>query len=153
MDLIAGDAREILLALSVDDWDGLRDRGWFVATLSLGAEMEPEWLDLFALAARETSGGPLPGAFTDARRGIRTRGATLSDRTVERVDRDWVASVAALAANHFDRIATRWLELLASESWISNSDDSPPLHEVVERLTSFCRAASVAEDVLLAWDI
>ena len=34
MDLIAGDAREILLAISVDDWAGLRDRSRFVAYIS-----------------------------------------------------------------------------------------------------------------------
>jgi hypothetical protein len=153
MDLIAGDAREIVLALSVDDWDGLRDRGRFVATLSLGAEMEPEWLDLFALAAREALSGPLPRPFADARSGLRSTRTALSDRTVERVDRDWIASVAALAPNCHDRIASRWLELLVADGWIADSGESAPLHEVVERLTSFCRAACEAEDVLLAWTI
>ena len=51
MDLIAGDAREILLAISVDDWAGLRDRSRFVAYISLGGGLDLTWLDLLALAA------------------------------------------------------------------------------------------------------
>jgi hypothetical protein len=52
MDLVAGDAREILLAIAVGDWAGLRDPNRFVAYVSLGGGMDQTWLDLFAQAAR-----------------------------------------------------------------------------------------------------
>jgi hypothetical protein len=41
MDLVAGDAREILLAIGIDDWAGLHDRTRFFGCLSLGGGMDP----------------------------------------------------------------------------------------------------------------
>ena len=43
MDLIAGDAREIMLAVGMEDWSGLRDPGRFPAYISLGGGMDPSW--------------------------------------------------------------------------------------------------------------
>src|SRR4029453_15398946 len=48
MDLIAGQEKDILLAIAVDDWAGLRDRDRFDAHLSLGGGLDPTWLDLFS---------------------------------------------------------------------------------------------------------
>ena len=56
MDLVTGDAPEILLAISVDDWAGLRDTRRFQAHISLGGGMDPAWPDLFARSAREVIG-------------------------------------------------------------------------------------------------
>jgi len=56
MDLVAGDEREILLAIAVDDWAGFDDRGRFDAHLSLGGGLDPTWLDLFAEAIRTVTG-------------------------------------------------------------------------------------------------
>ena len=47
MDLVAGDERAILLAISVEDWSGLDDHARFDAHLSLGGGLDPTWLDLF----------------------------------------------------------------------------------------------------------
>jgi len=51
MELIAGDAREILLPIGIGDWAGLRDPTRFDAYVSLGGGMDHVWLDLFAQAA------------------------------------------------------------------------------------------------------
>jgi hypothetical protein len=48
MDLVAGDERSILLAISVDDWAGFDDPTRFDAHLSLGGGLDPTWLDLFS---------------------------------------------------------------------------------------------------------
>jgi hypothetical protein len=66
MDLVAGDAREIMLAISAEDWAGLRDRGRFPGHISLGGGLDPTWLDLFAQAARDTTGGDTPRSFGDS---------------------------------------------------------------------------------------
>ena len=56
MDLVAGDAREILLAITIEDWAGLDDRSRFDAHLSLGGGLDPTWLDLFSEAVRSVTG-------------------------------------------------------------------------------------------------
>src|SRR4029077_6572643 len=68
MDLIAGDERLILLAISVDDWAGLDDPSRFDAHLSLGGGLDPTWLDLFAEAVRSVTATDQPTSFLDARR-------------------------------------------------------------------------------------
>ena len=52
MDLIAGDAREILLVIGLDDLLAFDDPARFDAHLSLGGGLDPTWLDLFAEATR-----------------------------------------------------------------------------------------------------
>jgi len=157
MDLIAGDAREILLAIGVDDWAGLRDRGRFPAYISLGGGMEPKWLDLFAMAARETSGASSPGSFTAAscplESRLQSKLAMLGDRTVERVDPHWVEEIAALPHHQVDRVAARWIELIDSEVCEIDPEEKPMMRALAGELIDFCRAAREAEDVLFAWSI
>lgn len=153
MDLIAGDAREILLAVAVDDWAGLRDHDRFTAYISLGGRMDPTWLDLFAQAAREVSGSNQPGPFSEATRALDTRSASLSDRIVERVDSHWIDAVALLPDGHLDRIAARWIALIDCEECDVDTDDKPMLRELAGDLVAFCRRAEDAEDVVFAWSI
>jgi hypothetical protein len=153
MDLVAGDAREILLAIGVDDWAGLRNPHRFVAYISLGGGMDTTWLDLFAQAARETTGGASPGPFSEATRALESRMTALSDRTVERVDPHWIDDVALLPEAHLDRIAGRWIDLIDCEECEVERDDKPMLRELAGELVSFCRRAEGAEDVLFAWSI
>lgn len=47
MDLVAGDAWGIFLALSIDDAAAFRDPDRFVARPLLGGGLDPNWLDLF----------------------------------------------------------------------------------------------------------
>ena len=60
MDLVAGDSREILLALAVDDIASLGDRSRFDAHLALGGGTDPTWLDLFSEAVRTVTPSSAP---------------------------------------------------------------------------------------------
>ena len=157
MDLVAGDAREILLAIGVEDWAGLNDRGRFPAYISLGGGMDPTWLDLFAEAARDTNGNSAPGSFSDAacplESRLQNRLAQIGDRTIERVDPHWVEDVAMLADSEVDRIAGRWIELIEREECDVDPDEKPMLRQLAGELVDFCRLARGAEDVLFAWSI
>ena len=157
MDLVAGDAREILLALGVEDWHGLRDPARFSAHLPLGGRMDPSWLDLLARAIRDVTGCDEPGPFTEAclpleGRQLTRLGASV-ERTVERVDPHWVDDVALVPDRSLDRIAARWIELIDCEECEVEPDDKPMIRSVTGELVAFCRAAQTAEDVMLAWTI
>ena len=56
MDLVAGDAPDILMVIGLDDLVALDDRRRFPAHLALGSGLDPTWLDLFAEAARTVTG-------------------------------------------------------------------------------------------------
>ena len=56
MDLVAGESREILLAVAVDDLAAFEDQARFPAHLSFGGAIDPTWLDLFSQAARAVTG-------------------------------------------------------------------------------------------------
>jgi hypothetical protein len=157
MDLVAGDAREILLAISVDDWVGLRDRGRFHAYISLGGGMDPVWLDLFSRAVRDVVGSASPGSFRDAACPLESRPQNslshLGDRTIERVDPHWIDEVAALPDDRVARVAARWIELIDAEICEVEPDEKPMLRALTGDLIDFCRSAADAEDVLFAWSI
>jgi len=153
MDLIAGDAREILLAIGVGDWAGLRDPRRFVAYVSLGGGMDQTWLDLFAQAARECMSHSAPGPFTDATYALETRLAALSERTVQRVDPHWVDEVALLPDAYTDRVAARWIDLIDCQQCDVDPEEKPMLRELAGDLVTFCRRAQGAEDVLFAWSL
>ena len=60
MDLVAGNSKEILLAITMGDWVGLGDRSRVDAHLSLGGGLDPTWLDLFSEAVRSVTGAARP---------------------------------------------------------------------------------------------
>ena len=155
MDLVAGDAREIFLAIGLDDWASLRDRRRFPAYISFGGGMDRQWLDLFAQAARESMSDSDPGAFSDAccplegMPGV----ADIGDRTIEKVDPHWVDDVALLPDSYLDRIASRWIDLIDCEECDVDPEEKPMLREMAGNLVEFCRRAQGAEDVLFAWSV
>jgi hypothetical protein len=157
MDLVAGDAREILLAVGMEDWSRLRDPSRFAAYLSLGGGMDPCWLDHFARAAREVTGRDKPGSFSDAacplESRLHKRLAGIGDRTIERVDPHWVDGVAMLPEREVDRIAARWIEVIDSEECSVDPEEKPMLRQLAGDLLDFCRRAEGAEDVLFAWSM
>src|SRR4029079_6669432 len=82
MDLVAGDAPDILMAIGLDDLAALDDQRRFPAHLALGSGLDPTWLDLFAHAARSRHGSSEPADFIDAR--LELNGSDESDdRTIE----------------------------------------------------------------------
>src|SRR4051794_20856963 len=87
MDLVAGDARDIALALAVDDPASFADPDRFTAHLSLGAGLDPTWLDLFSEAVRSVTAQGAPVDFLDARSELDGAAGT-TERIIERVDPD-----------------------------------------------------------------
>jgi hypothetical protein len=115
--------------------------------------MDQTWLDLFSQAAREVAGGDSPAPFSDSIYSLDNRLAGLSDRTVERVDPEWVDDVALLPEGQLDGIAARWIDLIDCEECSVDPDEKPMLRELAGDLVDFCRRAEGAEDVLFAWSI
>lgn len=152
MDLIAGEAAEILLALSVDDLAGLDDQRRFPAHVALGGGLDPTWLDLFAEAARSVVGGDGPSDFLDAR--IELDGGPEDDgRSIERVDPSWITAVARIPEAHLGAIASRWIDLVEEEMGSLARDEKPWIRDLTGRLVTFCRTADRAPDVLFAWSL
>jgi hypothetical protein len=152
MDLVAGSEREILLAISVEDWAGFDDRGRFDAHLSLGGGLDPTWLDLFSEAIRVVTDSDGPTDFIDARREL--DGATDTvDRVIERVDPAWVGAVARLADRHVDAVAGRWVDLIEEELGFLPREEKPWIRQLAGDLVAFSRAADRSSDVLFAWSL
>ncbi len=151
MDLVAGSAREILLAISVDDWEGLRNPYRFDAHVSLGGGMDQTWLDLFSQAAREVTGDDAPGPFTEACCPLDH--GDVGDRTVESVDQHWIDGVALIPDGAVDGVAARWIDLIECEECDVDSEEKPMLRSLAGDLVAFCRRAQGADDVLFAWSL
>ena len=150
MDLIAGDAREILLVLTVEDWGALADRSRFDAHLSLGGGLDPTWLDLFSEAVRSVTGGEAPSDFIDARRELDGPGQ-LAERSVERVDPAWLGAVARLGDREVDAVAGRWIDLVEEDLGELPREEKPWIRELAGQIVTFARAADQSQDVIFAW--
>jgi hypothetical protein len=152
MDLVAGDAPDILMVIGLDDLPALDDRRRFPAHLSLGSGLDPTWLDLFAEAARAVTGGDGPADFIDAR--LELDGPDdADDRTIERVDPSWIGTVARISDSDLGAIAGRWIELVEDELGELPREEKPWIRELAGQLVEFCRAADRAPDVLFAWSL
>jgi hypothetical protein len=152
MDLVSGDSREILLAISVDDWAGLDDTGRFDAHISLGGAMDPTWLDRFSEAVRDVTGGDEPMDFIDARRDL-DGPADLGDRTVERIDPAWISGIAHLGEGQVDAVAGRWIELVEEDIGALPREEKPWIRQVAGDLVGFARRSDMSSDVILAWSL
>ena len=138
MDLVAGDARDIVLVLSIDDTQAFEDGDRFVAHLPLGGGLDPTWLDLFSEAVRSVTGNDEPGDFLDARSEL--DGAVEGERIVDRVDPDWVEHVAAVPDDLVGALAGRWIELLEEELGLLAREEKPWIRDLTGRIVVF-RAA------------
>jgi hypothetical protein len=152
MDLVAGDAREIVLTLAVDELAAFRDTGRFPAFLSLGSGLDPTWLDEFSRAARDVTGGAEPVDFLDARGEL---DGVPSERIVERVDREWVAAVGRLRDEALPSIAAHWIDRMDAEGDRVSADDKDAIYRLAGELVAFARTAAAAEDadVVFAWSL
>lgn len=149
MDLIAGDERDIVLALAIDDIAAFDDRERFAAHLSLGDTLDPVWLDLFSESVRLTTGRVEPADFRTARTEVPGTG---TERVVERVDPAWVAAVARVPSEQMEAIAAQWRQLLEVGHGVAVADDATPwLRDLAAGLAAFCRAAETARTVIFAW--
>ena len=150
MDLVAGDVRDIVLALSVDDVAAFDDPDRFVAHLPLGGGLDPTWLDLFAEAVRGVAGLDDLADFLDARTELEDATA-LGERIVERVDPGWIAVVGQVPGERLDALAGRWIELLEEELGSLPREEKPWIRDLAGRIVAFCRASTGARDVVFAW--
>jgi hypothetical protein len=151
MDLVAGDPREIVLTLAVDDESALEDATRFEAHLSLGSGLDPTWLDEFSRAVRAATGGDAPKDFLDAREELPD---VPTERVVERVDPEWVAAVAAVPDRVVASVAADWIERMAAEGDEVGSEEKEELLHLATRLVAFARTARDAEtDVVFAWSL
>jgi hypothetical protein len=153
MDLVAGDAREILLAIGTDDLPSLDDRARFRAHLPLGGGLDPTWLDLFSEAARIVTGQHEPVDFLDARLELDGSGPDDEGRTIERVDPTWITAVARITDGSVDAIAGRWIELVEEELGVLPREEKPWIRDLAAQVVTFCRSADAAPDVLFAWSL
>ena len=152
MDLVAGSEREILLAISIEDWGGFDDKSRFDAHLALGGGLDPTWLDLFSEAVRIVTGGDGPADFIDARRELDSPSQEV-DRVVERVDPTWIGAIARLPDHDVDAVAGRWIDLVEEELGFLPREEKPWIRQLAGDLVAFARAADRSPDVLFAWSL
>jgi hypothetical protein len=152
MDLIAGREKEILLAITLEDWIGFDDRSRFEAHLALGGGLDPTWLDLFSEAVRVVTGGDGPADFIDARREL-DGPDDAGERVIERVDPAWLGAIARLADHDVDAIAGRWIDLVEEELGFLPREEKPWIRQLASDIVAFARAADRSPDVLFAWSL
>lgn len=152
MDLVAGDAREILMVIGLDDLAALDDARRFTAHLALGGGLDPTWLDLFSEAVRTVTGADEPTDFIDARLELDGPGGD-DDLTIERVDPAWIGTVARIAEHDLAAIAGHWIGLVEDELGELPREEKPWIRELAGQVVAFCRAADRAPDVLFAWSL
>jgi hypothetical protein len=152
MDLVAGESREILLAISVDDWAGLDEPGRFDAHISLGGAMDPTWLDRFSEAIRDVSRSDEPMDFIDARRDLDGPG-DIGERTVERIDPAWISGIARIGDPQVDAVAGRWIELVEEDLGHLPREEKPWIRQLAGELVAFARKADMSPAVILAWSL
>lgn len=152
MDLVAGDAREILMVIGLDDLAALDDPRRFTAHLALGGGLDPTWLDLFSEAVRTVTGADEPTDFIDARLELDGPGGD-DDLTIERVDPAWIGTVARIAEHDLAAIAGHWIGLVEDELGELPREEKPWIRELAGQVVAFCRAADRAPDVLFAWSL
>jgi hypothetical protein len=150
MDLVAGDARDIVLALAIDDLAAFDDPDRFVAHLPLGGGLDPTWLDLFSEAVRSVTGDGYPADFLDARSEL-DGAASNVERIVERVDPDWIEAVARVPDELTGALAGRWISLLEEELGLLPREEKPWIRDLAGRIVAFARHAQPAQDVVFAW--
>ncbi len=152
MDLVAGDSREILLAVAVDDLASFDDRSRFPAHLTFGGAIDPTWLDLFSQAIRTALGRDEPRDFLDARAELDGPGDA-GDRTVERIDPTWITAIARLDDRELDAVAGRWIDLLEDELGHLPREEKPTIRIFARQIVDFARVADRAPSVILAWSL
>jgi hypothetical protein len=150
MDLVAGDARDIVLALSLDDVAAFDDLDRFVAHLPLGGGLDPTWLDLFSEAVRSVTESQDPADFLDARTELEGLAASV-ERIVDRVDPEWIEAVGNVPDDQLGPLAGRWIELLEEELGLLPREEKPWIRDLAGRIVTFSRAAVDARDVVFAW--
>ena len=144
MDLVAGDEREILLAISVDDWAGFDDRRRFDAHLVARRRARPD------LARPLLRGRPVRDRRRRTRPTSSTPGAsstgpaTPASGSIERVDPAWIGASPGSPTSDVDAVAGRWIDLLEEELGLLPREEKPWIRQLAGDLVAFARAADRA---------
>jgi hypothetical protein len=152
MDLVAGESRDILVAIAVDDREALDDTARFQAHLSLGGILDPTWLDLYSEAVRTVTGQSQPRDFIDARSEL-DGPADDAGTTIERIDPAWITAIARIDDSQVDAIAGRWIDLVQEELGDLPREEKPWIRKLAGEIVEFARRADRSRDVLLAWSL
>jgi hypothetical protein len=150
MELIAGDARDILVVLSASDGGAGADGSRFAAYLPLGGGIDPTWLDLFAESVRMTLGTDGPVDFIDARYDL---GAEDAGLIVERIDPGWITAIARLPDARVDAVTGRWIDRLDEEYGALPREEKPWIRDLANQIVAFCRTADAEPDVVFVWSL
>lgn len=144
LELVAGDPRELLLALAVGDTDALADPERAVAYLPLG-DLDPAWLDALTAAVHDRTGRG-PASFRAGLRPLPARLARMVEAEVRLVDEGWLRALADLGPEAVDAVARRWL---ARRGEPGPSPEAVALAaEIAAAVVRFTRRAATAEAVL-----
>ena len=152
MDLVAGDSRQILLAVAMDDLASFDDRARYPAHLTFGGAIDPTWLDLFSAAVRAITNRDDPSDFLEARTELDGPGDAGS-RTVERIDPGWITSIARLGDHDLDAVTGHWIDLLEHELGDFPREEKPSVRKFAREIVDFARASDRAPAVILAWSL
>jgi hypothetical protein len=152
MDLVAGESRDILVAIAVNDREALDDTARFPAHLSLGGILDPTWLDLYSEAVRTVTGQSQPRDFIDARSEL-DGPADDAGTTIERIDPAWITAIARIDDSQVDAIAGRWIDLVQEELGDLPREEKPWIRKLAGEIVEFARRADRSRDVLLAWSL
>lgn len=151
MELIAGDARDILVILGAAEIGVSPERDRYAAHLPMSGGVDPTWLDLFAEAVRAALDADAPSDFLDARSGL--GGAGEGTTTVERVEPGWIADVARIPDASIDAITGRWIDRLEEEFGAISGDEKPWIRDLAGQLVAFCRVGDRSRDVIFTWSL
>lgn len=149
LELVAGDPRQLLLALAVGDTDALADPERADAYLPLG-DLGLGWLDALTAAVHELTGQG-PATFRAALRLLPERLAQTLEADVRLVDATWLRALASLADETAPHVADRWLARAGER------ERPPDLVAAAVELTGavvrFARRAAAADAVLCVSEV
>jgi hypothetical protein len=154
MELVAGDVGDVLVVIGAGDHAHFADPDRFRAHLSLGAGMDPTWLDMFSEAARRGFDGEEPIDLLDARTEL--DGPETGDDSgliIERVDPGWITAVARIPDTGVAALTGRWIDRIEQEIGTLPPEEKPWIRELAARIVAFCRAADRAPDVIFVWSL
>jgi hypothetical protein len=152
MDLVAGDSRDILLAVAIGDLAAFDDPARFAAHLGFGGSIDPTWLDLFSQAVRSVTGGEAPVDFLEARSEL-DGPSDAEGHTVESIDPGWITAVAMVDDRLLGAVVGRWIDMLEDELGELAREEKPSVRKFATQIVDFARAADRAPAVLLAWSL
>lgn len=149
MELIAGDARDILVVLGAAEIGVTPERERYHAHLPLSGAIDPTWLDLLSEAIRSALDADAPADFLDSR--VELGGAGEGALTIERVEPGWVTTVARTPDAAIDGVAGRWIDRLEEEFGPISAEEKPWIRDLVGQVIAFCRTADRSPDVIFVW--